>query len=115
MDPVQLQNCCVSWTWAIAELLPGEAVASDRKTARRSFARAGKKGAIHIRSLTNRVPGPPGRARPWAKACPVLRHGVKTDEITAILRNERTLKVGIQGKGLNAGWDEDYLLKVLLG
>ena len=70
-----------------AELSPGEVVAIDGKTARRSYARAGKKWAIPIRSLTNRVPGPPGRARPWAKACPVLRHGVKTDEITAILRN----------------------------
>ena len=29
------------------------------------------------------------------------------------LQNEITLKVGIQGKQCNAGWRDDYLLKVL--
>ena len=51
LDPVQLQNCFVSWTQAIAELLPGEVVRRrriDGKTARRSYDRAGKKGAIHM-------------------------------------------------------------------
>jgi len=48
LDPEQLQNCFVSWTQAIAELLPGEVVAIDGKTARRFYDRAGKKGAIHM-------------------------------------------------------------------
>ena len=48
LDPAQLPNCFVSWTQAIAELLPGEVVAIDGKTARRSYDRAGKKGAIHM-------------------------------------------------------------------
>ena len=33
LDPAQFQNCFVSWTQAIAELLPGEVVAIDGKTA----------------------------------------------------------------------------------
>ena len=75
LDPMQLQNCFVSWTQAIAELLPGEVVAIDGKTARRSYDRAGKKGAIHMVSA-------------WASQQSLTLGQVNTDEksneITAI-------------------------------
>ena len=35
--------------------------------------------------------------------------------VLSLLKNEPTLKVGIKNKRLTAGWDEDYLEKVLLG
>ena len=78
LDPVQLQNCFISWTQAIAELLPGEVVRRrriDGKTARRSYDRAGKKGAIH-------------RVSAWATQQTLTLGQVKTEEksneITAI-------------------------------
>ena len=77
LDPVQLQNCFISWTQAIAELLPGEVVAIDGKTARRSYDRSGKKAAIHMVSA-------------WATQQSLSLGQVKTDEksneITAIPR-----------------------------
>ena len=33
----------------------------------------------------------------------------------SLLKNEASAKVGIKNKRLIAGWDEDYMLKVLLG
>ena len=32
-----------------------------------------------------------------------------------LIKNEKTVKVGIKTKRLNAGWDNNYLLKILLG
>ena len=39
LDPERFQDCFVAWTRAIAQLLPGEVVAVDGKTARRSHDR----------------------------------------------------------------------------
>jgi len=33
----------------------------------------------------------------------------------SMLKNETTNKVGVKNKRLSAGWDDDYLLQVLLG
>jgi predicted transposase YbfD/YdcC len=33
----------------------------------------------------------------------------------SLLKNEKTAKVGVKNKRLNAGWDDDYLQKVLMG
>ena len=77
LDPAQLPDCVVSWTQAIAELLPGEVVTIDGKTARRSYDRAGNKGAIHLVSA-------------WATQNNLTLGQVKTEEksneITAIPR-----------------------------
>ncbi len=75
LDPAQFQNCFVSWTQAIAELLPGEVVAIHGKTARRSYDRAGSKGAMHLVSA-------------WATQNTLtlgqVRTAEKSNEITAI-------------------------------
>ena len=36
LDPAQFQQCFMEWSQAVAELLPGEVVAIDGKTVRRS-------------------------------------------------------------------------------
>ena len=48
LDPEQFQSSFMAWTQAIAELLPGEVVAIDGKTARRSYDRAGGQRALHL-------------------------------------------------------------------
>ena len=84
LDPEQFQRCFMAWTQAIAELLPGEVVAIDGKTARRSYDRAGGKGAMHLVSA-------------WAAQNTLtlgqVRTEEKSNEITAIPQLLRQLEL----------------------
>ena len=77
LDPEQFQSCFVEWTQAVADLLPGEVVASDGKTVRRSHDKKAGRQAIHLVSA-------------WASANTLTPGQVKTEEksneITAIPR-----------------------------
>ena len=48
LDPERFQQCFVVWTQAVAALLPGEVVAIDGKTVRRSHDKRAGKQAIHL-------------------------------------------------------------------
>ena len=68
--------CFMAWTQAIAELLPGEVVAIDGKTARRSYDRAGSPGHASDVSIKRRLEHPdPGAGQ----------DGGSPIEITAII------------------------------
>ena len=75
LDPEQFQDCFIAWTQAMAQLLPGEVVAIDGKTVRRSHDRASGRDAIHLVSA-------------WASANTMtlgqVKTGEKSNEITAI-------------------------------
>ena len=77
LDPEQFQRCFMEWTQGVAELFPGEVVAIDGKTVRRSQHKRAGKQAIHLVSA-------------WASANTLTLGQVKTDEksneITAIPR-----------------------------
>ena len=47
LDPEQFQQCFMAWTQAVSDLIPGEVVASDGKTVRRSHDRNAGQRAIH--------------------------------------------------------------------
>lgn len=47
LDAAAFQNCFIAWTQSLAQTISG-VVAIDGKTARRSFDRAGGKGAVHM-------------------------------------------------------------------
>lgn len=77
LDPERFRDCFVAWTRAIAQLLPGEVVAVDGKTARRSHDRRAGKGALHLVSA-------------WASRNALTlgqgKTAAKSNEITAIPR-----------------------------
>ena len=77
LDPDRFQECFMEWSQAVADLLPGEVVAIDGKTVRRSHDKRAGKQAIHLVSV-------------WAAANTPTLGQVKTDqksnEITAIPR-----------------------------
>ena len=75
LDSEQFQRCFMQWSQAVADLMPGEVVAIDGKTARRSHDQRAGKAAIHLVSA-------------WASANTLTLGQVKTEEksneITAI-------------------------------
>ena len=77
LDAEQFKECFMGWTQAVADLLPGEVVAIDGKTVRRSHDGAAGRRTIHLVSA-------------WASANTLTLGQVKTEEksneITAIPR-----------------------------
>ena len=77
LNPDRFQECFMEWSQAVADLLPGEVVAIDGKTVRRSHDKRAGQQAIHLVSA-------------WAAANTLTLGQVKTDqksnEITAIPR-----------------------------
>ena len=77
LNPDRFQECFMEWSQGVAELLPGEVVAIDGKTVRRSHDKRAGKQAIHLVSA-------------WASANTLTLGQVKTEdksnEITAIPR-----------------------------
>jgi predicted transposase YbfD/YdcC len=75
LEPAAMQSCFVAWAQSFTAMSDGEVVAIDGKTARHSYNRADKLGAIHMVSA-------------WASQAGVSLGQVKTDaksnEISAI-------------------------------
>jgi predicted transposase YbfD/YdcC len=75
LEPTEMSRCFALWVKSVAELTEGEIIAIDGKTARHSYNRKGKLGAIHMVSA-------------WANQAGMSLGQVKTaeksNEITAI-------------------------------
>jgi predicted transposase YbfD/YdcC len=114
LEPKQFKECFMQWVQAINQLTKGQVIAVDGKTLRRSHDRSNAKSAIHMISA-------------WACANGLVLGQIKTEEksneITAIpellklleIKETSLKKKSIKSKRLRAGWDNDYLLKVING
>jgi DDE_Tnp_1-associated len=121
LDPQQFRTCFTRWVSATSTLIGDRVIAIDGKVLRRSHDKGIGQAAID-------------RVSAWASANQVVLGKVKVDdksnEIRAILqllraavlrhislnllKQEKTCKQSIRGKRLLAGWQNDYLLKVLV-
>ena len=77
LDPERFQECFMEWSQGVAELLPGDVVAIDGKTARRSYDTRAGKGALHLVSA---------RAAANTLTLGQVSTEEKSNEITAIPR-----------------------------
>ncbi len=77
LDPEGFQECFMEWSQGVAELLPGEVVAIDGKTVRRSHDRNAGKRALHLVSA---------RASANTLTLGQVQTEEKSNEITAIPR-----------------------------
>ena len=65
LDPDAFKAAFLAWVQTVAELLPGDVIAIDGKTLRRTFDTAGEKAAIHMVSAWAAT-----QASAWAKSRP---------------------------------------------
>jgi predicted transposase YbfD/YdcC len=85
LDPFAFQQCFLNWMLSVQSRVPGDVIAIDGKTLRRSFSPADSKAAIHMVSA-------------WASAQRMVLTQVKVDEksneITAIPEILARLEIG---------------------
>lgn len=85
LDAEEFQRCFMEWTQGVADLVPGEVVAIDGKTARRTHDGPAGKRALHPVSGTGQA-----LVSAWASANTLTLGQVQTEEksneITAIPR-----------------------------
>jgi hypothetical protein len=142
LDPEAFKAAFLARVHTVAELLPGEVIAVDGETLRRTFDTASTKAASHMVSAwaTDDLARLPSRHR-RAGLRSVVRIGsertvashatresrcfiaslapenlaILQPRALNLLKQERTAILSIKNKRLAAGWDHDCLLRVNMG